>query len=538
MNHTTKNGALRARKENTLTKIERTFDENGYWRRLARMIRGFGCPRASREFKEARIEAQRLAAPLCAVLVPLTAAVLLMILAAGSAVVRDPPLAPIFTDAPEPPPTLDDPPPLLIPQFFGHTDGLEGIPLSELLATATPAVAPATAAPPLVPVPSGTPTERITIKNPPGFKSPYPGRTPGVRDDHVVKTKNQRSEEAVMAALRWLKQNQQANGSWPKNTIAMTGLATLTFLAHGETPGANQLEFGETVRRAIEYLIGAQGSDGRIGASYAHAIAAYALCEAYGMTRNPNVKQAADKAVHVLVTGQNPTGGWDYGLTPSERDDTSVMGWCAQALKAAQLADAYHDRPALQTAIHKAVQGFRKNYKPGGGFGYTGPGAGGLSGVGTLCLQFLGASGSREVRDTLALMDAWRPAFRAEKAAGLSGSVQYYYYYATQAIFHDGGRRWDQWHRQMWPIYVDAQRVEKLAYTDPSGLAQDIGWWENSDAHSDRPVMDTCLAALQLMVYYRNLQTAQAEAVTETAAVRAATAAVDPDDILVDLGNL
>jgi len=341
-----------------------------------------------------------------------------------------------------------------------------------------------------------------------------------------------------MAALRWLKKNQRADGSWPRNAIAMTGLATLTFLAHGEVPGRNSPEFGETVQRAVEYLVGAQGADGRIGASYAHAIAAYALCEAYGMTRNPNVKDAADRAVHVLVTGQNPAGGWDYGLVPSERDDTSVMGWCAQALKAAQLADAYRDRLALQAALRKAVQGFRKNHQPGGGFGYTGPGAGGLSGVGTLCLQFLGAGGSREVRDTLVLMDAWPPAFRAEEAAALGGSVQYYYYYATQAFFHDGGRRWNRWHERIWPLYVNAQKIEKDACTDPRGRPRNIGWWENGDAHSDRPVMDTCLAALQLMVYYRNLQTARTEAVREEPAVRAAAAAVGPDDIPVEIGSL
>ena len=40
-----------------------------------------------------------------------------------------------------------------------------------------------------------------------------------------------------------------------------------------------------------------------------------------------------------------------------------------------------------------------------------------------------------------------------------------------------------------------------------SGNFQEIGHWVNSDAHTDRPVMDTCLAALQMMVYYRYLPT-------------------------------
>ena len=40
-----------------------------------------------------------------------------------------------------------------------------------------------------------------------------------------------------------------------------------------------------------------------------------------------------------------------------------------------------------------------------------------------------------------------------------------------------------------------------------SGKPHKQGYFENKDAHSSRPVMDSCLAALQLMVYYRYLPT-------------------------------
>jgi hypothetical protein len=60
---------------------------------------------------------------------------------------------------------------------------------------------------------------------------------------------------------------------------------------------------------------------------------------------------------------------------------------------------------------------------------------------------------------------------------------------------------------------------------------QDIGWWENADVHTDRPVMDTCLAALQLMVYYRYLPTFQ---VIDTPSEIVATAQ-DRADIKVDI---
>ena len=62
------------------------------------------------------------------------------------------------------------------------------------------------------------------------------------------------SEKAVMAGLRWLKQNQREDGSWgAANIHAMTGLAVLCFLGHGEMPESP--EFGPTVKRALDWLL-------------------------------------------------------------------------------------------------------------------------------------------------------------------------------------------------------------------------------------------------------------------------------------------
>src|SRR3989339_16800 len=70
------------------------------------------------------------------------------------------------------------------------------------------------------------------------------------------------TEGAVMRALRWLKKNQQADGSWNKVKPAMTGLAVLTYLAHGETPSSD--EFGPTVEKGIKWLGGNQEQNGLI----------------------------------------------------------------------------------------------------------------------------------------------------------------------------------------------------------------------------------------------------------------------------------
>ncbi|MBM4164208.1 MAG: terpene cyclase/mutase family protein, partial [Lentisphaerae bacterium] len=492
---------VRSKEEQALAAIDERFREDGYYTRIKKMIRGFGRPRDTREFKEARLEAQRLAAPLCAVLIPLIAVILIVLLAAD--VIAPEPTGPTVTFKPEPPeppelvpvpPTPQPPqPPDDTSEKINRMGDVPTIPTPTPTPEWRPQPQPEWQPQPPQP-PSTNPPVVVIPTNGPWWPDPPPP-TNGPPDVTA-------SEQAVMRALRWLKKNQQADGSWPQNRVAMTGLAVLTFLSHSETP-ATSPEFGETVQRGIQFLMGAQETDGRFKYSdsheYALPIAAYALSEASGMIPHPDIKEAADRAVHVLVTGQNASGGWDYNMKGSERNDTSVMSWCAQALKAAQLANAYRDKPALTAAMKKAVRGFRQNYQSGGGFGYDKPGANGLSAAGALCLQLLGAGGAAETRATLDLMDAWTPAFLAGDAKGLGGSIQYYYYYATQAKFHAGinAKRWTSWWDKLWRLYVRAQRIELGAYTDPQGRPQEIGWWENTDAHTDRPVMDTCLAAIQ-----------------------------------------
>jgi hypothetical protein len=531
--------AIRAKEDQALAEIDERFREDSYYTRIKKMIRGFGCPRHTREFKEARLEAQRLAAPLCAVFIPLIAVVLIVLLAADVIAPQPTGLTVTFDSTPPDPPPLTPPQPPQSPQpppddgpktFGGNDPPPIPIPLPEWKPHGDP---------PLHPPKNPTPKTNVWVNI--STNKPWHDPPPIITDDTPIDVTE--SERAVMRALRWLKKNQQADGSWPKNKVAMTGLAVLTFLSHSELP-ATSSEFGETVQRGVQFLMGAQKADGRFnysdGHEYSLPIAAYALSEAYGMIQHPDIKDAANRAIQALVTGQNASGGWDYNMKGSKRNDTSVMSWCAQALKAAHLANAYRDKPALAAAMKKAVRGFRENYQSGGGFGYDKPGAGGLSAAGVLCLQLLGAGGESETRATLALMDAWTPAFLTGDVQGLGGNIQYYYYYATQAKFHtgDGSRRWTSWWDKLWRLYVRAQKIEKGAYTDPQGKPQEIGWWVNTDADTDRPVMDTCLAAIQLMVPYRNLPTTRALAVKSDAAETKPVAATRKDDITVNIEDL
>jgi hypothetical protein len=515
---------------------------------------GLRMPKNSGEYKYALWQVRRLWSPVCGVLLPLVLIVIVML--SPESTVSEFNAIPVTIEAqkatdvlkddqtnkePEPvePPPPDD---TTISPDAGAPSELPGAP-----GPATPTAGPST---PFSPQPAAFDSVAM-IKSPITMKGVYASRSPGARGSNYGKGGygggggggGPITEAAVLRALRYLKKNQQPDGSWNKNKAAMTGLVILTYLAHGETPSDSK-EFGATVQKAIEYLINVQNkTTGRIPGNYDPPIATYALCEAYGMTLNPNVKVAAEKAVELIIKGQHPTGGWTYNLDPAVnkedgkyRDDTSYMGWCAQALKAAKMSDVYSDKEALDKAIKLAVRGFKKNSNPNGGFGYVGPGATGLSSVGTLCMQLLGASNDSEVKKTLDLMDAW--VLDWEKPTFAEGSPQYFFYYATQAKFHSGGKRWDNWNKVMWPCYVKNQKITPKAIADMDGKLQDIGWWENTDKHTDRPVMDTCLTALQLMVYYRYLPTHQtAKAVTDDSGVLA-VGTETKGDIKVDTGNL
>jgi len=81
------------------------------------------------------------------------------------------------------------------------------------------------------------------------------------------------------------------------------------------------------------------------------------------MTGIVDVRDAAEKALDVLIAGQNrPGGGLNYGLKGSGNDEPSVMGRAAQALKAGTLAKFTNE--GLDEAVALAIKGFQKNADP------------------------------------------------------------------------------------------------------------------------------------------------------------------------------
>ena len=543
-----------------LDEIAKKYEEKGFFKRLGEMFKGLSKPHDTREYKIARIELQRLAAPLTAIVVPIVFGVVLCVVTMISGQKKDVIIADIAQ--------IEDEPEELKEEEEIPPDDIEPPPMEEVEITVdTPNPNPVSNVTPVPSPPSSqvsvkpAPMDSVAIvKSPVTMKSMTGSRTPGsigaaTRGGAGYGDAN--TEAAVMKVLWWLKATQNTDGSWGEKDyrVANTALAVLTYLAHGEYPGSPspyKRDFGPTVQMAIDYLIGCIHTDaGNVpkfsptdGNEYSFLIGTYALCEAYGMTKNPNCKEAAQQCLYRIVENQSSTGGWDYKLNKnSTRDDLSFAGWAIQALKAGKMAGLHPE--GLQTAINKAISCLKKrSYSKTGGFTYT-PGSDqnktGLAGVGTLAMQLLGRGSEPEAMNALEVMRDWKPTFDPD---GLSASKkpgpcpQYYCYYATQCKYQAGMKAgalkqdevtWQQWNLAMKKLYPASITDLPEKVPDHTGKEHKQGYFSNNDHHSARPggagphpprqcYMDTCLAALQLMVYYRYLPTTSVKAGQDEAA--------------------
>lgn len=334
----------------------------------------------------------------------------------------------------------------------------------------------------------------------------------------------QYTESAVVKALEWLKRNQSPDGSWGPNKTAMTGLGLLTFLAHGETTASEK--YGEVVEKAIRFLISQQDAEGRFCKTdnqpgpYAHGIAAYAISEAYGLTRIPSIKPVMEKAIQVIINGQQPKGGWDYNYSKGARRDSSVGAWQIQALKAAYIAGA--ENRGLKEAMDKAVEDLKSVQDPEDGrFLYTDDKShktDSITGLAVLALQLMGHGSSKEARAGLQALTGSNCDWEKPESWPLYG-----WYYVTQAKFHQGGQTWAGWNAKFARVYVKNQN-EDGSWTSPGANLKT----EHGKEVNLGPVYSTTLAALTLQVYYRFLPTYKpiaVEPVNQT----------DKDDIAVEI---
>ena len=341
------------------------------------------------------------------------------------------------------------------------------------------------------------------VVSPSAFASPnvFGGRSAAGRARAVSRFGgNKIGQDRLLKALWWLKKVQKPDGSWgTAGKPAFTGLALLTFLAHGETPTSKH--FGTTVKKAMQWLANDPIDTNSLHA-YPHAIKTYALAEAYAMTGVSMLETKMNQCVRILIDGQQDGGCYDYNYKKNQgRQDLSFAGWNFQALKAAYGAGC--EEKGLQEAIYKAIEWLKNNTDGDAQFPYstkdnepsTGKAKHTMRAVGVLCLQLFGEGKTPEIKDDIneiATSDLANLNWNNPPNSSLYG-----WYYATQAMFQAGGAKWRPWNRKFQKEIGDAQHPEGYWVYPGKGHAKgdDI----------TQKVYATTLCALMLTVYYRYL---------------------------------
>ena len=325
-------------------------------------------------------------------------------------------------------------------------------------------------------------------------------------------------EEAVVKSLRWLQKQQNKDGSWggtPHN-YKMTGITLLAYLAHCETPLSE--EFGENVLKGISFLVDLgmknpviSEQPGLKEVCYDHAVATYALCEAYTFCKQmdipsiSNLERVVVKAVDRILDAQCPNGGWAYSYNNriNPNIDLSVTGWNVQALKAAEHGGIKPTKGEIRTALRKAAMYCRKNVMPDGKFSYKENGENprsSLVGVGVLSLQMTGNGSDSAARKGLDWIKNNVKTLEWGKGSGTENvkSNLYMHYYCVQAAMNRGGDVWASYNKAFRDAVLGGQKPDGSFSNNDTGYAECL-------SGKSKNIYRQCLATLMLETYYRFL---------------------------------
>jgi hypothetical protein len=206
------------------------------------------------------------------------------------------------------------------------------------------------------------------------------------------------------------------------------------------------------------------------------------------LSGDERLRTPARKACEWLVRGQHADlGGWRYA--PGVDSDTSVFGWCVLALASGRQAG--FEIPAAtfagcRTWLGKATLGRRGGlacYQPG----Y--PISAAMTAEALACRQALGAVDADAADEAVAYVLDRLPEARSPQV--------YYWYYATLALFHEGGPAWERWNARLQAALLPSQRQD--------GHAK--GSWDPHEPFGvdGGRVFSTAACALCLEAYYRHL---------------------------------
>lgn len=325
------------------------------------------------------------------------------------------------------------------------------------------------------------------------------------------------AEKAVIDALRFLKGSQDKDGSWKvRADVGLTALSLLCFLGHGETTQSE--EFGDTVKGAIEFLIQtAVKNRGKLTTDfrdhhwpYEHAIATYALAEAYALCEKgygEEIKQL-ERAVEVcgqfIIDAQHQGGGWDYAYSgdSARGGDVSQTTWHLLALQACKYTGL--DFTNLIRSSKKGLDYIERMQMASGAIGYSSPhlryDGTALAALRATTFQIWKSPATKVARKAVRFIDK-----ELEFDWNSPNADLYGLFFASQTMFRNDGPEWGRYQKMVFPQVLENQA--------PGGFFL-------APNHGDRDTMTpiapyytlptpygvhyrTCLAILTLETHYR-----------------------------------
>lgn len=295
------------------------------------------------------------------------------------------------------------------------------------------------------------------------------------------------SEAAIDRGLAFLARNMSADGTWPWGMGRNTGIcafAGLAFMAAGHVPGRG--EYGDVTDRIVNAIASCAAPSGLIvregamshGPMYEHAMATVLLAEAYGMTRNPGLRDKLERAVDLIASTQNREGGWRYQPQPADAD-LSVTVMQILALRACNAVGLHVPREVIDAAMRYV----RACVVPTGGFAYQ-PGLSvryGTTAAGVFSLLANGEYDAPEVLAGLRFLEE-------QRISPDDPHYSYGIYYAAMSMAQASDETlWDRWFAPVRQQLIQHQAAD--------------GHWEGEVG----PVYGTAMALLVLAVPYRYL---------------------------------
>lgn len=324
-------------------------------------------------------------------------------------------------------------------------------------------------------------------------------------------------DAAIKKGLECLASWQNSSGFWTalggRYNVAVTSLAGLAFLAHGDQPGRGprregqpeKPSYGECIEKAIKWLLKQQWPDnhpsGAGGLYYdndaadneqldrpmhGHGYALLFLAEAYGQTHDPDLRHKVHdslvRGVRLTERTQSREGGWFYKPNDVNKDEGSVTITQIQGLRAARNAGIAVSKTTIDRAVEYIRRSQIKTGDRAGGVRYTihwGDPSPALTAAGIAVYYGAGEYGSPGIERGFEYLS------RNMRLDDKTHFWSYTHFYAVQAMYQRGLPEWKDYYTKL--------RQQLLG---PGGRNSQNAW---DDAYAGQ-VFGTAVAVLCLEV--------------------------------------